>query len=129
MSPRACDDAFTAARLFFRTHFPEEMPRLAVCHSWLLDEQLAEYLPEDSNIIRFQRRFQPAYIPDPNNRPTLEFVFRTPDRPLHALPQRTTLERAVVAHIRNGRQWRGGVGWLQWQPALDPNAPNGRDTA
>lgn len=114
MSPRACDEAFAAARPFFRTHFPDETPRLGLCHSWLLDEQLREYLPETSNILHFQRRFQPAYRPEPNNRPTLEFVFRTPDRPLDDLPQRTTLERAVVRHIRDGRQWRGGVGWLEW---------------
>ncbi len=119
MSPEACDDSFAAARPFFRKHFPEERPALAVCHSWLLDDQLGEYLPESSNIIRFQQRFRQAYRPEPNNRPTLEFVFRTPDRPLDELPQRTTLERAVVRHLRDGRQWHGGVGWLEWQPAPD----------
>ena len=28
-----------------------------VCHSWLLDPQLGEYLRPDSNIMRFQQRF------------------------------------------------------------------------
>ncbi|MDQ3657899.1 MAG: acyltransferase domain-containing protein [Chloroflexota bacterium] len=129
MSPDACDDSFAEARPFFREHFPEEDPRLALCHSWLLDEQLGEYLPESSNIMVFQRRFRQAYRPEPNNRPTLEFVFRTPDRPLDELPQRTTLERAVVRHLRDGRQWHGGVGWTEWQPAPDLVAPNRRDTA
>lgn len=114
MSPGACDAAFAAARPFLHRHYPEETPRLAVCNSWLLDAQLGAYLPEDSNIIRFQRRFQLAYTPAVNNRPTLEFVFRTPDRPLDELPQRTTLERAIVRHIRDGRHWHGGVGWMEW---------------
>ena len=129
MSPEACDPSFAAARMFFREHFPQERPALAVCHSWLLDEQLGEYLPESSNIMLFQRRFRQAYRPEANNRPTLEFVFRTPDRPLDELPQTTTLERAVVQHLRNGRQWHGGVGWMEWQPAPDLVAPNRRDTA
>lgn len=129
MTPEACDASFTAARPFFQKHFPAERPALAVCHSWLLDEQLNDYLPETSNIIRFQQRFRPAYRPEPNNRPTLEFVFRTPDRPLDELPQRTTLERAVVRHIRDGGQWRGGVGWLEWQAAHEPVAHTRRDSA
>jgi len=94
--------------------FPRRTCRLGLCHSWLLDKQLGEYRPATSNIIRFQERFRPAYTPEGNNRPTLEFVFRTPDRPLDELPQRTTLERAVVQHVRDGRQWHGGVGWLEW---------------
>ncbi len=120
MTPEACDASFTAARPFLREHFPKERPALAVCHSWLLDEQLGDYLPETSNIMLFQQRFRTAYRPGPNNRTTLEFVFRTPERPLDELPQRTTLERAVVRHIRDGGQWRGGVGWLEWQPAPEP---------
>jgi len=129
MSPEACDASFAAARPFFREHFPEELPALGVCHSWLLDKQLSDYLPATSNILRFQQRFRHAYRPEPNNRTTLEFVFRTPDCPLDELPQRTTLERAVVQHIRDGRQWHGGVGWMEWQPAPDLVDPTRRDTA
>ena len=88
---------------------------MAVCSSWLLDPQLAEYLPASSNIVRFQRRF--TLIEDRaagDNALTLRFVFGLPtDLPLDAYPQRTTLERAIIAHIRAGRDWRGGVGWLR----------------
>lgn len=113
MTPDACDESFQQAREFFPRHFPEESYEIAVCHSWLLDDQLAEYLPESSNIIQFQRRFRPAYRPEANNRITLEFVFRTPDRPLDELPQDSTLERAVVTHIREGKHWHGGMGWME----------------
>jgi hypothetical protein len=61
MTSQACELSFEAAVDFFKRHLPAEKYRLAVCHSWLLDPQLAEYLPTDSNIIQFQRRFQPAY--------------------------------------------------------------------
>jgi hypothetical protein len=112
-TPEDCDASFALAREFFATHFPDERYQIAVCYSWLLDPQLSEYLSPSSNIIRFQQRFQPLYTrSEESNRTTLEFVFRTPDRPLDELPQNTTLERAVVQHIRDGRFWHGGMCWL-----------------
>src|SRR5262249_44275234 len=52
-----CDASFRRAATFFPEYFPTETPRLATCTSWLLDAHLADYLPSDSNIVRFQRRF------------------------------------------------------------------------
>lgn len=113
-TPAACDASFTAAVPFFADHFPEDQYGIGACHSWLLDEQLAGYLPETSNIVRFQRRFHQAFTPDDNDGSTLRFVFGLEtDLPLGDYPRRTTLERAVIAHIRSGRHWHGGVGWLR----------------
>ncbi|HEV2529701.1 MAG TPA: acyltransferase domain-containing protein [Thermomicrobiales bacterium] len=113
--PASCDASLDRAREFFPRHFPEERYDLAVCYSWLLDPQLAEYLPANSNIIRFQRRF--TIIPDKgsaDNALTLRFVFGMPtDLPLDTYPQRTTLERAIITHLKAGQEWRGGVGWLR----------------
>lgn len=111
--PASCDDAFRQAKAFYAQYFPETDYRIAVCHSWLMDPSLAEYLPASSNIVQFQRRFRLAYQPEDDGGSTLEFVFGHSDRPLDALPQTSTLERAVVAHLRSGRTWRGGMGWLE----------------
>lgn len=115
LTPAACDESFAQASTFFARHFPEEQYAVATCHSWLLDEQLGEYLSENANIIHFQRRFRPAYRPD-DDATTLRFVFgrTTPalDQ-LDALPCRTTLERATTNHIKRGRHWHGGAGWLR----------------
>lgn len=123
LSPDACDDAFDRARVFFALHYPGEIYRFATCHSWLLDDQLADDLPPTSNIIRFQQRFQPAYTPGADDQGTLDFVFRQPGRPLGELPQDTTLERAIVRHLRDGKHWHGGAGWLLLNP------PIGMDTS
>jgi hypothetical protein len=113
LDPAACDASFTLAREFYATHYPEEPHRIAVCKSWLMDRQLATFLPETSNIVRFQQRFGIAYTPEaPGDRDTLEFVFRTPEVPLDQLPQRTTLERAVVHHLQTGGHFYGGMGWI-----------------
>jgi GNAT-like C-terminal domain/N-acyltransferase N-terminal domain len=113
LTPEACDAAFEQARQFYKTHFPEEQYRVAECSSWLLDEQLVDYLPADSNIVRFQRRFKlVAGNTWPADDEIIRFVFGRP-RPatLDSLPQRTTLERAIVQHLRDGRHWYGRVGW------------------
>jgi hypothetical protein len=113
LSPQACDESFARARQFFPRHFPEETYSVAACHSWLLDKQLTEYLPEDTNIIKFQRRFQLAYRPDPHDEDIQRFVFGRDGTDLDQLPRRTTLERAVIDHLKAGRHWTGGAGWLR----------------
>jgi len=114
LTPEVCDASFAQARTFFPEHFPERSDKVATCGSWLLDPQLAEYLPEDSNIIRFQRRFTPA--PDwfePGDDDVIRFVFGYLPDSIDDLPQTTTLERAAVAHIKSGRHWQVRNGWVE----------------
>ena len=105
LSPAACDESLAAARPFFAEHFGVDY-RSAGCRSWLLDEQLTEYLPATSNILRFQRRFEPTGQVEDGDHDILEFVFRRHPADLSELPQRTALQRAIVAHLRSGRHWR-----------------------
>ena len=115
MTPEVCDASIAWAHEFFPRHFPEENPVLGTCSSWLLDPQLADYLPEDSNIIKFQRRFtvRPEKI-TADNESICRFVFhnRTPD--LDAVPQETTLQRAIVSHIKSGKTWQSASGYFEW---------------
>lgn len=113
LTPDDCDASIAQAVSFFARHFPEERYELAVCNSWLLDAQLADYLPAGSNIIKFQRRFTPAYRPPPDREWILRFIFGWSDVDLDAAPRRTTLERAVVDHLTAGRDWYGGAGWMK----------------
>ncbi|MCS7477705.1 acyltransferase domain-containing protein [Umezawaea endophytica] len=114
MTPDLCDESFRLARPFFAEHFPDERYDHATCRSWLLDRQLADVLPADSNIVRFQRRFE-LFGPEPAcDSDVLEFVFHLPPGTgdLARLPQDTTLQRAIVTHLRAGRHWRQGCGWV-----------------
>ena len=113
LTPEACDASLRQARPFFEELFGGSTYRWATCNSWLLDDQLAEYLPAGSNIIRFQRRFHLLPGGTDGDQSVLEFVFRRPGADLSDLPQRTTLERAVVAHLRAGRHWVTRSGWLE----------------
>ncbi|MEU6142259.1 acyltransferase domain-containing protein [Streptomyces sp. NPDC047081] len=113
LSPRACERSLALAAEFFARHFPEEKYRTVLCHSWLLDPQLKEYLPADSNIVRFQDRFRVARrLAEPADTEPVQFVFGDPDMAVESLPRRTAVERAVGDHLRAGGHWYVGHGWF-----------------
>jgi GNAT-like C-terminal domain/N-acyltransferase N-terminal domain len=114
LEPAACDASLVRMRTAFSGVYPGEPLRVATCTSWLLDEQLAEYLPERSNILDFQRRFELIDGAREDDAAMLRAVFGADfSESLDALPQRTTLERAVVTHLRSGRHWRMRTGCLR----------------
>jgi hypothetical protein len=112
LTPEACEDSFARAQPFFARHFPETPTRLGICTSWLLDPQLAEYLEPESNIMRFQRRFDLVGEGFDGDADVLRFVFHRIAPDIDDLPQRTTLERAIVAHLGAGKHWRSRTGWV-----------------
>ncbi|TXS61850.1 acyltransferase [Streptomyces sp. me109] len=113
LSPAACERSLALAREFFARHYPEERHEVAECHSWLLDPQLGRYLPADSNIMRFQKRFRVAYQETtPDDGVPVGFLFGDPELPARELPRRTALERAVGDHLRGGGHWYVGHGWF-----------------
>jgi hypothetical protein len=110
LTPQACDASFARAREFFPRHFPDEPYDEIVCTSWLLDPTLAEYLPADSNILRFQRRFELQPGGEDGVEDLRRFVFGTLTTPLDALTPRTALQRAGLAHLRAGGRFRNTTG-------------------
>jgi hypothetical protein len=106
LTPSAVDASLERAREVF-PEYPE-----ARITSWLLDRQLAAYLPPESNIVRFQNRFEIVGDTGSDDGRVLEFVFHTLDPDLDRLPYRTSLERAVIDHLRSGGHWISVVGRL-----------------
>jgi hypothetical protein len=113
MDVAACDISFGRALRDLPRWFRDERYPAFVCFSWLLDPQLGEYLPPESNILRFQQRFEVFGTPFPEGGSTKTFIFKVPgDTPIDVLPQRTTLERAYVRHLRDGGEWYIRSGWF-----------------
>ncbi|MFD5830085.1 acyltransferase domain-containing protein [Lentzea sp. NPDC060358] len=109
LTPESVSASLDEGRAFFPRHFPDEHYTEFSCGSWLLDPQLLEHLPPESNIVRFQQRFelepyeaQPGVDADVE---VLRFVFRTLTTPLDQLPRRTVLQRAVLDHLQAGGHW------------------------
>ena len=110
LTPQACDTSFRLAREFFPRHFPREPYHAVTCESWLLDPQLVSYLPPESNLVRFQRRFELLPGGEDAGEDILRFVFGTLTTPVDRLPTRTVLQRAMAAHLRAGGRWQRRTG-------------------
>lgn len=112
LTPAACDQSFQAAKVFFADHFPDLSYRIVTCTSWLLDDELARYLPSTSNMVRFQSRFELVPGVRDADDEVFRFVFgRVPDS-LDEITPRTALERAILRHVGAGEHWHLRTGWL-----------------
>lgn len=124
LDAQSSQESIAAATRMFDSWYPDEPRTAFVCTSWLLDPQLAEYLPAESNILRFQRRFTllpllPPADPSEGDRELMRLGLQVapPDGALTAedlarVPQQTTLQRAFVTHLRAGRHWHIRTGVL-----------------
>ncbi|MFG2074516.1 acyltransferase domain-containing protein [Nonomuraea maritima] len=110
LTPGECDASFARARRFFPRHFPDDKPVVMTCGSWLLNDDLARRLPDDANIVAFQRRFQLFDRFDDSE--MLAYVYGAGAANPAALPRRTRLEGAVADHVEAGGTCHGGIGWL-----------------
>lgn len=116
LEPDRCDESFAQARIFFAKHFPDEPIAFFSCQSWLMDPQLADYLPPTSRIVQFQRRFHllPKEPADTSDGRIREYIFGATNTNLDQLPQQTSLQRAYVNHLRSDRRWHQRVGWMPY---------------
>jgi hypothetical protein len=127
LTEAASRESIDAALAFFARHYADEPIAALVCRSWMLDPQLRDVLPGDSNILRFQDGWQLLpLVPlddvweDDREFHRLGLQLRTPDDgPLTAehlarVPQDTRLQRGFVDLIRRGGHWhkRTGIRWL-----------------
>ncbi|MFC9692315.1 acyltransferase domain-containing protein [Kribbella sp. NPDC056951] len=116
------EQSIAAAVRLFPQWYPDEPLFGLVCPSWLLDPQLAEYLPEDSNILTFQRRFTilpllPPSTPYEGDHELMRLALQLNPPPgaltaedLARVPQDTTLQRAFVSHLSAGRHFHLRIG-------------------
>ena len=103
LTDKECQEAFLIAEQFFATHFPEYHYAYYTCFSWLLDEGLQQFLKADSNILQFQKLFEPVY--HWKNDSILNFVFRygLHDREeLKACPAKTDFAKKVREYALSG---------------------------
>lgn len=112
LTPDGVRASLRQAKPFFDEHFPDEGPYdLATCDSWLIDEQLIAMVPR-SNIATFVALWHPFSEAGNGDGAVLNFVFRRPDAHIDDLPARSSLERAIVAHLKAGGHMQNRLGWV-----------------
>ncbi|MDA8295437.1 MAG: acyltransferase domain-containing protein [Actinomycetota bacterium] len=117
LSPAACAQSLARAGELSAAIWPVATRRVATCCSWLLDDQLAGMLGPSSNIVAFQQRFVLVPGAVEGDHDVRTFVFRSM-APLDQLSATTSLQRAVLTHLRAGGHFLRRTGWV----ALDEEA-------
>ncbi|GMV82691.1 MAG: hypothetical protein AMXMBFR7_38750 [Planctomycetota bacterium] len=107
MDHAACGDSMRQACDFFPRHFPEYRVRGFCCSSWLLDAQFEAHLAPESNIVRFLREYYLLPLPGANDEQHFERVFDGPVTDPDRAPQNSSLQKAMIRHVKQGGRWRG----------------------
>ena len=107
-------ESYKKAYEFYKdTPFVKNGRIIFVCHSWLLYEKHREFLPENSNILKFMNDF---YIYDGYISDTKEDLWRIfgkyENAPVNDLPEDTSLKRAYKKWLVEGNEVGGGVGLI-----------------
>ena len=106
LQPELLNESLRNARSFLAAYFPDRAGAPVRCESWLLSPRLAEWLPEDSRILRFRAAFDIEET-DPEDDAALEWVFRVAQEQrasldLTALPEDTALQKRMKADLLSG---------------------------
>ncbi|MBR2953397.1 MAG: DUF5596 domain-containing protein [Clostridia bacterium] len=119
-----CVKSVDMAQEFFKEYFPEFPDNKYMCFSWLLYPGNKNFMPADSNILKFQSMFeivvekedpQPTYlwlygqkfkVSDlmKNKKETGNYGF------IDKLPQKTSLQKSTVEYIKKGGKFGEGIG-------------------
>lgn len=83
-----------------------------VCDSWLLDPELAEILPANSNIIKFQKLFH-IIRTDYETREAERRIFHCIYDRAADYPEHTLLQRKAKKHLLEGKRLGNGFGILK----------------
>lgn len=106
----ACKDAISQAKEFFAKFFPDFEYAVFTCHSWLLDDTLKEYLPEESGIIRFGNMFDK--VNSEESTALIKYLF-TWDTTVLNLKHKTpcsSLAKTVQTEIARGKKFHETLG-------------------
>lgn len=108
LSPESVDKSFSEFKDFLKRFYPDWTDARWLCDSWLLSPALKHLLPEDSNIISFQNRFDAVFVND-EYMGVLDWVFPTHRQIDNDMPENTSLQKNMKAWLLAGNK----VGWTR----------------
>lgn len=113
LTPEACADSYRRAVDFFTGRCPRGEYAAFTCWSWLLDPGLAQMLPPESNIVRFQRAFHPVPVAGDESQ-AYDLVFGDSAADPVTISKTTALQRAIADYAASGSKLRSGAGYMLW---------------
>lgn len=113
MSEGEVEESLKLASEFFPKYFPDFDYKCYVCHSWLLDPTLKTLLRPNSNIIKFQNRFEISDIEEATSGLGSIFGSGTNYENVLAKTPETSLQKAAYEHIKNGGKLYEAHGFMK----------------
>ena len=113
LSLEECKLSFAKARDFFKKYFPDFDFKYITCHSWLLDDELKKYLPENSNILAFGDLFD-KFDADESSA-LIRYLFRWDTNPenLPYAVANTSFAEKVKKAVMKGEKFHETLGVLK----------------
>ncbi len=101
------------AQSFFSKHYPEYNYKAFTCNSWMLDDNLKEYLPNTSNILAFRNLFD-CYSKLQVNR-LLKFIFTvdTNDNNIKEKEPTSSFAKKIKDAVLSGKEFYEVYGVLK----------------
>ena len=109
MTPQACRDSLAQVTPFFKKYYGID---IEVVHttSWIFGSQLWQCLPEDSNLVDFQRNIYCLPMGYDQINVGIYFIFPSNEAfDPHTAPRDNSLRRAVLDYLASGGHWKGGA--------------------
>lgn len=106
-------DSIKRALVLLEEYFGIKSPRF-VCKSWLLSAEVADIIPDSSNISVFRRMFDVTPSKDSATDDLLDYIWnRDSCDSFSALEENTSLQRAVKKSLMSGTKFYEGYGVLR----------------
>lgn len=110
-APENLVDSLKAGPDFYNKYLPWYHPKALVSGTWLFEDQLADMLGEQSNIVAFQRMFY-RYPERSSDAAFKQFAFFDPDIDFLTVKPKTSLQRKIVELYKNGGKLHTSGGFL-----------------
>ncbi len=113
----ACEASLARADRLLPQYFPEHELNAYFSDSWLYDNTFAAILPPMSNIVQFQSLFHLVPLSYASDNQMFERVFGRRYERIEEAPQKTALQKAIVAHAKSGGHFHH-AGMLRTAPSV-----------
>lgn len=107
--------SYDTAKVFLAENYPAWADCPMLCHSWLLCPALKQVLPEQSNILRFQKSFD-ITVNNIESDGYRAWVYKCSQLPLEQLQEDTSLQRNLKRYLLAGGSFPDSKGALIENP-------------
>jgi len=114
LTPELCQASYKAAADFFRKYFGYT-DVIVTAATWLLSPDLEDMLPPHSNILSWAHDYTLLEVHEDKDYHTMHYYFNLSTLPedFNDLPENSSLQRAVKAHLLAGKTLKTGFGALR----------------